>query len=104
MKMHISHNTEHKTGLQKKYNPSTFYLRQTVKFNFTLYSMSLSTYPWYCRYASDNLILFLHDMACSNNNNVIIQNKFCLPDHYDMYIVRIYNKYTLPSSLAITAD
>ena len=34
MEMHISHNTEHKTGLLKKYNPSTFYLRQTVKFKF----------------------------------------------------------------------
>ena len=32
MEMHISNNTEHKTGLLKKYNPSTFYLRQTVKF------------------------------------------------------------------------
>ena len=34
MKMHISHNTEHKSGLLKKYNPSTFHLRQTVKFKF----------------------------------------------------------------------
>ena len=32
MEMHVSHNTDHKTGLLKKYNPSTFYLRQTVKF------------------------------------------------------------------------
>ena len=74
--MHISNNTEHKTGLLKKYDPSIFYLRQTVNLNFAPYSMSLLTYPWHCRYANANLILFLHNMACSNNNKVIIQNKF----------------------------
>ena len=35
--------------------------------------------PLDSRCASDNLILSLHDIACSNNNNVIM--RFCLPDH-----------------------